>query len=174
VQIPVVFRPPTLGAPSARPASGDAFPELRVAAPLGVVSIPEALRRSLVVFFARDCAAMWPVIEDATYLGARGVLDGGARPFLLAESDIARDGFVTRWRLAAADAGHHGYLAPRAVVDFNGSERVYEDRFLITDLPRAASHPTNYLIDASGVVEAVDSYYRGAFPLRYEVVAAAE
>lgn len=174
VQIPVLFRPTTSGPPSSHPASGDVFPELRLAAPMGVASIPMVRRRSLLVFFARDCAAMWPVLEDAAYLGARGALDDGARPFLVTESDIAADGYVARWALGAADVGHHGYLAPRAVVEFNGSERVYEDRFFIDELPRAASHPTNYLIDASGIVEVVDSYYRGAFPLRYEIAPAAE
>ena len=166
VSLPVAFRPMSSTPPTERPAAGDPFPEVQVVAPRGVVSIPVTGRRSLAIFFARDCAAMWPVIEDSTYLGALGVLDDGATPFLLTESDIAADGYVARWALSAADVGHHGYLAPPAVIAFNGSERVYEDRLQIDSLPRAASHPTNYLISTRGIVEAVDTYYRGAFPLR--------
>lgn len=166
VQIPVLLRPARAAPPRDHPARGDPFPEIHVATTTGVTAIPVAGRRSLLVFFARDCAAMWPVLEDATYLGARGELDGGATPFLLTESDIATDGYQAAWALGAADFGHHGYLAPREVVEFNGSERVYEDRFQIANLPRAASHPTNYLVGATGIVEAVDTYYRGAFPLR--------
>lgn len=166
VELPVAFRPASPLPPRERPAAGDRFPEIRVVAPTDVVSIPVAGRRSLVVFFARDCAAMWPVLEDSTYLGAAGLLDDGAIPFLLTESDAERDGYAARWGLGAADIGNHGYLAPPDVIAFNGSETVFEDRFQISNLPRAASHPTDYLIDTAGVVEAVDTYYRGAFPLR--------
>lgn len=166
LRVPVAFRPVTTGSPTERPAVGDVFPELLVQAPSGVLGVPVAGRRSLFVFFARDCAAMWPVLEDATYLGLLGALEDGATPFLLTESDVASDGYVARWALGAADVGHHGYLAPPEVVAFNGSEQVYEDRFQLSSLPRAASHPTNYLVGPSGTVEAVDTYYRGAFPLR--------
>src|SRR5690349_14198908 len=83
-------------------------------------SVPPPGVRTRVILFARDCAAMWPVLEDAVWAGGRGALDGGAIPFLMTESAVAEDGFTVRWALDGAATGHFHYLAPPEVWDHNG------------------------------------------------------
>jgi hypothetical protein len=150
-----------------RPARGDALPEFQFVEE-GVVRSAPMDSPTVLIFYARDCAAMWPVLTDAAYLASNGALEGGATPLLLTESDIATDGYAAQWDLLRPGTrmGHHGYLAPPEVIAHNGGERLYEDRFQNTGLPRAASHPTNYGVDASGTVLWVETAYRGAHPLR--------
>jgi hypothetical protein len=84
---------------------------------------------------------------------------------MLSGSNVVADGYARRWALDGAAHGHFGYIAPPEVVAHNGSEDLYEQRFQIRELPGAAAHPTDYLVE-DGVVEAVEVYYRGAHPLR--------
>jgi hypothetical protein len=164
----VRIRPPFEGdAPWERPAVGDRFPTIAYATTdYTILHLPEPGRRERIMFFGTDCVAIWPVIEDAAYLSREGRLDDGATAVLINSFNIGADGFAARWDLFGIPYGHYGYLAPPEVIAENGGDRLYDDRFMMRDLPAAAAHPTDFVVSESGIVEAVDTYYRGAFPLR--------
>ncbi len=157
-------------APGVRPAPGEAFPVAGFADEDGALeSLPLANQRSRVMFHSIDCAAMWPVIQDAAWLARHGALDDGARVVLLSEHDIDHNGASRRWRLEDLTRGHYydSNFTPPEVFEFNQpSPNLYNDVFLVQQMISGAAHPTDYLVGADGVVEAVEREYRGAYPLR--------
>lgn len=152
-----------------RPAAGDAFPELTVADDSETAQrLPTRGVRQRIVSFTPDCVAMWPALEDMAWLARSGQLDEGATPIFLTKASLGSpfNGFATRWGLDGALRYHYGDGAPPEVVDRNGTEDVYEDLLWLSHLPRAAHHPTDYVVDVDGTVEVVETYYRGAHPVR--------
>ncbi|MCB9750895.1 MAG: hypothetical protein H6713_12985 [Myxococcales bacterium] len=152
-----------------RPAPGQRFPTVRYADQDAAVQQLPASRRFRVIFHSQDCAAMWPEILDAAWLARRDALDGGAWPLLLSAEDIELYGYPARWGVEDVARGHYldAYSTPAEVSEFNAPhEHLYSDMFLVDELHSGAAHPTDYLVTADGVVEAVEREYRGAYPLR--------
>ncbi|MCB9752654.1 MAG: hypothetical protein H6713_22090 [Myxococcales bacterium] len=153
-----------------RPAPGQGFPAIEYAdQELTVHALPTPGGRVRAIFHSYDCAAMWPVILDAAWLARRGALDGGARPVLLSAEDVDLYGFPARWGIEDMARGHYrdAFSTPAEVLEHNAPyEDLYDELFLVSAMHSGAAHPTDYLVDANGVVEAVEREYRGAYPLR--------
>ena len=68
-------------------------------------------------------------------------------------NNLMWDGYAARWSLAPVLRGHYlDATTPAAVAEFNAPYEDLYDRFRVIDLPSGAAHPTDYLVDADGVV----------------------
>lgn len=158
--------------PHGEPAPGQSFPPVVLGTtalddpstvePLAL-PLPEQAQR--VVFYGSDCAAMWPEIDDLVWRAHAGQL--GDTAVVFASNDhVVHEGVVDRWRLDGLAWGFFdpGDLGP-ALVEQNPWANIYEQGFELRELPSAANHPTDYELDASGRVIAVERQYRGTHPL---------
>ncbi len=165
--VTVMRRPPLAGWPVAdygRPAAGAEFPELTlatavagetVAAPVPIPGVTQRL-----VFYGIDCAAMWPEVEDLLWRVRSGRLERDA--VVLASHLDPRDDARVRWGLDAARwAYFEGPSYPEELRAQNPFADLYDDGFVIWELPSAAHHPTDYLIGPDGRVALVEREYRG-------------
>jgi hypothetical protein len=165
-QVALLLRLDDADPPTHHPAPGDSLPSIALADPTSeIIRLPMTAERQRLMFFTTDCAAMWPVLEDAAYLSSRGALDEGAVLHLISQADIGAWGWNLRWGVEGIRYGHYDVYAPPAVVAENGTGLVYEVFFQIRELPGAAAFPTDYVVSTDGHVERVETYYRGAHPL---------
>lgn len=167
----VLRRPPAAQWPieiHGAPAPGDAFPAVAVGlgtleamAPLWL-PLPDTAQR--IVFWGTDCVAMWPEIEDLAHRWQTGRID--ATPVLVAHQNPEVQGVNVRWALEDVPWGAQGPdVVPPDILELNPWEHIYDDAFWLSQLPSAAYHPTDYEIDAAGVVRVVEREYRGAHGL---------
>ena len=113
------------------------------------------------VFYGIDCAAMWPEIEDLLWRVRAGLL-APDEVVLASHVDPTVEGAFDRWGLDDANWGYfEPFVLPPDIAALNPYENLYEDGFVIYELPADAHHPTNYVIDDDGTVVAVEREYRG-------------
>lgn len=154
-----------------RPALGDPFPRLRVAAyPSGEpLDLPLPGVRQRVVGHADDCVAMWPQLRDLDWLASKGLAPDGAQVVAMAArgQNLAR--FVAQWRLDhlthATDDIPSGILLLDSG-DIVYGPTLYSDVLFLGEWPGGAHHPSDYIVDEGGVVRGIERLYRGAWPLR--------
>lgn len=152
-----------------RPPPGSRFPDIAMATgspgAVEALGLPTPGERQRLVFYAIDCAAMWPAVEDLLWQ-LRSGRRGPASVVLAAHIDPSIESARERWGL---DDASWGYFAPFAlppeIAALNPYEDLYEDGFVIYELPAAAHHPTDYLIGEDGQVLAVEREYRGLHAL---------
>lgn len=157
------------------PAPGDAFPTLvagryTLDGSLESVDLPSDGPQR-VVFWGIDCVAMWPQIDDLLWR-MRSDADplGPEGAFLGAEKGLGEQRHL-RWDLEGTPWGFFSSEElPEAIASQNPWSYVYDDGMALNELPSAAHHPTDYELDADGVVEAVEREYRGAFPLHASAI----
>ena len=172
----VVLRRPPLEqwpiVPHGEPAPGQQFPSVvigttalddpTVVEPLAL-PLPEQAQR--VVFYGSDCAAMWPEIDDLVWRVRAGEL-GDSTVVFASNDHVVYEGVVERWLL---DGLAWGFFDPfdlgPALTEQNPWANIYEQGFELGELPSAANHPTDYELDPSGRVIAVERQYRGTYPL---------
>jgi hypothetical protein len=169
----VVLRRPPLAQwpidPHGAPAPGHAFPAIA----LGVgtldamtalwLPLPDVAQR--VVFWGTDCVAMWPEIEDLAHRQQTGRLAPGT-VVLAAHQNPQVEGVNARWGLDDVPWGSFGpdVITPE-IAALNPWVELYDDAMGLHQLPGAAYHPTDYEVDAQGLVRAVEREYRGAYGL---------
>ncbi|MFO7563518.1 MAG: hypothetical protein R6X02_12805 [Enhygromyxa sp.] len=166
-----VLRRPPLSASSiaarGRPAPGQPFPSITLATnwpgDIEPLPIPTAGVRQRVVFYGIDCAAMWPQIEDLLWRVRSGRL-GPEQVVLASHVDPTVQGAFDRWGLDDATWGYFApTIVPPEIAALNPYEDLYEDGFVIYELPAAAHHPTDYVVDEQGRVLVVEREYRGEY-----------
>ena len=155
-----------------RPAPGQAMPSSTLATgwPNAVegLTVPRPGVAQRLVFYGIDCAAMWPEVEDLLWRVRSGRLPADA-VVLASETDPTVDSAFDRWGLDAALWGYHDTgLTPPGLLDDNLFPRLYEDGFVLYELPSGAHHPTDYEFDAEGRVVEVSREYRGEHELRVD------
>lgn len=157
--------------PAAPPGVGDAMPPFSVAR-----SASESLRLPLsgqttrYVFYSHDCAAVWPQVEDLSYLASVQRLPLDATPVLIAKDDPARLGFTRRFAIENLLSGYYGAQFDAVPAEVRSSvapygEDLYYSTFQIRELRGGAAHPTDYVVAPNGRVLRVERIYRGAYPL---------
>src|SRR5690606_3805212 len=164
----VLRRPPISASPVAehgRPAIGQPFPPIYLATnwpgEVAPLSIPTAGTRQRVVFYGIDCAAIWPEVEDLLWRVRAGLL-APEQVVLASHIDPTVQGAVDRWGLGDATWGYFAPgVAPSEIIALNPFEDLYEDGFVLHELPSAAHHPTDYVVDEDGIVVMVEREYRG-------------
>jgi hypothetical protein len=170
--VTVLRRAPIANAPvleRGHPASGQEFPGITLASgpPEQVVPVvlPTAGIEQRVVFYGIDCAAMWPEIEDLLWRIRAGLLTREQVVLASHHHPFTDDGF-TRWGLDDAIWGHFDQdTLPPEIAGQNPYAELYEDGFVLYELPSAAHHPTDYVIGADGRVITVEREYRGEHEL---------
>ncbi len=170
--VTVLRRPPLADWPVAdhgRPPPGAEFPQITLATgwpgAIEPLPVPTAGRRQRVVFYGTDCAAMWPEVEDLLWRVRSGRL-GRDEVVLASHVDPTVEGAFDRWGLDDARWGYFAKFAvPPEIHAQNPFDNLYEDGFVIYELPAAAHHPTDYVVDEAGVVIAVEREYRGEYAL---------
>lgn len=166
----VLRRPPVAEWPLAldgAPAPGHAFPA--VALGVGTLESMTALWLPLpavaqrIVFWGTDCAAMWPEIEDLAHRQQTGRLAPGS-VVLAAHQNPQAEGVNARWGIEDVPWGSFGpdVITPE-IAALNPWVELYDDAMGLHQLPGAAYHPTDYEVDAQGVVRVVEREYRGAY-----------
>lgn len=166
--VTVLRRSPIDAAPvleHGRPAPGQGFPQVTLATgwpgEITPLPIPAPGVRQRVVFYGIDCAAMWPEIEDLLWRVRAGLL-APDEVVLASHVDPTVEGAFDRWGLDDANWGYfEPFVLPPDIAALNPYENLYEDGFVIYELPAAAHHPTDYVIDDDGTVVAVEREYRG-------------
>lgn len=148
-----------------RPAPGQPFPTITLAtgwpSAIEPLIIPGTSVRQRVVFFSIDCALMWPEIEDLLWRVRAGLLAPDEVVFA-SHIDPTVEGAFDRWRLGDAAWGYfEPHLLPPELAGRNPFDNLYEDGFVIHELPAAAYYPTDYVIDVDGRVLTVEREYRG-------------
>lgn len=147
------------------PATGDVFPTLTLAdVDHEVYTLPTAAG-SQTIWFWPDCALMWPQLEDLAWLGRQGRDLGRGEPIMLGSFNPAQDGFAQRWALDGARFGMWGVAAPEIgdANDYIDEEDIYMP-FFIPTIPGDAM-PTDYVMDAQGVIRSIERMYRGPWTL---------
>jgi hypothetical protein len=146
-------------------ATGDVFPTLTLAdVDHELYTLPTAAG-SQTIWFWPDCALMWPQLEDLAWLGREGWDLGRGEPILLGSFNPDQDGFANRWALDGARFGLWGVAAPEVgdANDFIDDEDIYMP-FFIPTMPGDAM-PTDYVMDAQGVIRSIERMYRGPWTL---------
>jgi hypothetical protein len=147
------------------PAVGDVFPTVMLENVAHEVYSMPTVQGSQTIWYWPDCALMWPEIEDLAWLEREGWDLGRGEPVLLTNFDVAIDGFIERWGLEGVTFGMWGVAAPN-VADANDwldDEDIYQP-FFIQGLPGDAM-PTDFVMDADGVVRSIERMYRGPWTL---------
>ncbi len=150
------------------PPTGERFPDVTVLDEAGEPVSPRTSgQRARIAFFSTDCAAVWPLLEDAAWLSSRGELDGGATlvPVAIWNGSIAP--FSEAWMvpdvqvLSAGSAEQNPtWLSPGdGPLEFQSGFRMPLPDIQCTD-------PTDYLVGSDGVVEAAEREYLGRHHLR--------
>lgn len=147
------------------PALGEPFPGIAVSELDDGVQLLPGSGAKRVVFFSLACAGMWDEVLDLAWQAEH---DPAATPTVSIADDAPEwaTAFQESWGLEALPlftlGGSHASWAGAA-------ERVgpalYEEGFQLLDIPGGASHPTDYVLDASGVVTHIERNYRGPYPL---------
>jgi hypothetical protein len=106
---------------------------------------------------------MWPEVEDLLWRVRSGALSPESI-VLASHIDPTVESAWARWGLDDATWGYFD-VAPGEIVDTNPWQTLYDDGFVLSELPSAAHHPTDYLVDAQGLVYGVEREYRGAHEL---------
>lgn len=148
-----------------RPAVGDPFPEVWISSGGTLRALPLPDERTRVVFYSTNCIAMWSELEDAAFCARRGELDGGATPVFVSIEDAEGMGFPKRFGLSDMLFGRDGSDDVKPLNAHFG-DVLYDGGFWLGRIIAGAQHPTDYLVDRKGVVEAVEREYRGRYPLR--------
>jgi hypothetical protein len=147
------------------PATGDVFPTLTLADVDHQIYTLPTPGGSQTIWFWPDCALMWPQLEDLAWLGREGRDLGRGQPIMLGSFDPGQDGFANRWALDGARFGLWGVAAPEIgdANDFIDTEDIYMP-FFIPTMPGDAM-PTDYVMDANGVIRSIERMYRGPWTL---------
>jgi len=171
-RVVLVARPATDDPAHGHPGEGDPMPPIALVAPDGsVMTAPPANAAARVIFYSYDCAAMWPELEDQAWLASHAMLPRGAAPVLVSDGDPTEydAGYYDRWRLSGLLRGYtddaSSWSSAVGAVDSAFGRVVYDDGFLLDEIPGSALHPTDYSVDASGTVVAVEKEYRAGFTL---------
>lgn len=172
VSTKVLRRPPAADWPidvHGKPAPGQLFPAVAIGVgsveTMAPMWLPLPDRAQRVVFYGADCVAMWPEVEDLIWRSTSGELGPGT-VVLAGFENVLTNGVLDRWALVGVPWGVFGpdYLGP-ALIGLNPWPELYEQGFGLHELPSAAYHPTDYELDATGTVIAVEREYRGRYPL---------
>jgi hypothetical protein len=132
--------------------------------------IPKHGKHQRVVFYAADCAAMWPEIEDLAWLHRANQMPEERLPLFVSAENPFKSGFVEQWGYGDLNFGYFGEpfsSVPDKVNEANQDfgDHLYDDGFALDDLRGGAEHPTDYVVDDTGVVLSVERLYRGIWGL---------
>lgn len=150
------------------PPTGERFPDVTVLDEAGApVPLLTPGERARIAFFSADCAALWPILEDAAWLSSRGDLDGGATLIPVATWNGTVASFSDAWivpptRLRSGGSAEQNptWLSPGdGPLEFQEGFRMPLPDIQCTD-------PTDYLVGSDGTVEAAEREYLGRYHLR--------
>ena len=147
------------------PALGDIFPTLTlVNLEREVYTLPTPAG-SQTIWFWPDCAMMWPQLEDLAWLEREDVDLGRGTPVMLTNFDVDKDNFIANWALSGATVGMWGNAAPEIgdANDHIDDYDIYEPLWI--ELIPGDAMPTDYVVDAQGVVHSIERMYRGPWTL---------